>query len=265
VEKRFMETKLFWFSGTGNSLYLARRLAERLGEAALVPIARAIDEPGEPADCVGVVCPVYALGLPDLVARFLEVLPARPDSYIFLALTYGAEAGATVGFARRRLGKRGLELSAAVGTTMPDNYPPFGGAPEPDRQTRMLEDSESQIAAAASALARRERVYQVAARWPMRVLGRIVWPMFRGHLPKTDRKFTADATCTACGLCMRICPVGDILADEAGRPQWQGHCQQCFACFHWCPVSAIQYGKHTADQHRYHHPAIKANEMTARE
>jgi len=25
-----------------------------------------------------------------------------------------------------------------------------------------------------------------------------------------------------------------------GRPVWQHHCEQCFACLQWCPKEAIQ-------------------------
>jgi Pyruvate/2-oxoacid:ferredoxin oxidoreductase delta subunit len=38
-----------------------------------------------------------------------------------------------------------------------------------------------------------------------------------------------------------------------GKPKWLGHCEQCFACFHWCPQKAVQYGR-SSKQRRYHHP-----------
>jgi MinD superfamily P-loop ATPase len=49
------------------------------------------------------------------------------------------------------------------------------------------------------------------------------------------------------------------------RPAWQHHCEQCFACLHWCPAQAIQYGKHTAGRTRYHHPDVMAKDIIMRE
>ncbi|WP_413814614.1 hypothetical protein [Candidatus Cryosericum septentrionale] len=57
-----------------------------------------------------------------------------------------------------------------------------------------------------------------------------------------------------------MCPVGDIEQVD-GRPVWQHHCQQCFACLQWCPKEAIQFGKETPHGKRYHHPGVKLSDM----
>jgi MinD superfamily P-loop ATPase len=48
---------------------------------------------------------------------------------------------------------------------------------------------------------------------------------------------------------------------NARMPEWKHHCEQCFACLHWCPQKAIQYGKRTSGRIPYHHPDIKMSEM----
>lgn len=45
--------------------------------------------------------------------------------------------------------------------------------------------------------------------------------------------------CTACGLCRKQCPTGNITEDEAGRPVWGRDCLLCLNCEMKCPQGAI--------------------------
>lgn len=72
-----MSAKIYWFSGTGNSLAVARALAEKLPDAELIPIAEAVNHPPQAADVIGIVCPVYAWG-PKTFRRLVR--PPNPKS-----------------------------------------------------------------------------------------------------------------------------------------------------------------------------------------
>ncbi len=257
-----MSTIIYWFSGTGNSLHLARRLAAGIGDAELVSIAAAMRADGPPrlAERVGLVFPVYAFGPPAIVHRFIERLdPAGDTPYVFAAVTCGGAAGPTAGITRRLLARRGLDLAAAWSVKMVENYPPMGGAPAADVQARRLADADRRIDKIIEAIQPFPTGRAPRAGLLARLVGGPVRGMFLRRLPAADRKFTVDDTCIRCGLCARICPVGDIeLVD--GRPRWRGRCEQCFACFHFCPVGAIQYGR-TAKQRRYHHPSVSAEDL----
>ena len=70
----------------------------------------------------------------------------------------------------------------------------------------------------------------------------------------TDKKFTVDAdTCLHCGLCAKVCPVGDIVFD--GIPSWKNDssCTCCLSCYHHCPVHAINYGRITRKRGQYYY------------
>lgn len=254
-----MKTILYWFSGTGNSLAAAKTLATSCGDAELIPIARAVNHPLPQAERIGLVFPVYSWGPPALVAQFVKKLNALPNVYIFAVVTYAGNPGGTLMTLRRMLQKRGLDLHAGWGVKMPENYPPFGGAPAPEKQRVINLAAEEKIGRIAVELetSPRGQYEPTAAVW--RMLGRVVHPLFCRHLPRADRSFRADETCNRCGLCTKICPVENIKIVN-GKPKWLGHCEQCYACFHWCPQQAVQYGR-SAKQHRYHHPGTTVSDF----
>ena len=65
-----------------------------------------------------------------------------------------------------------------------------------------------------------------------------------------DSKFHVLDSCTGCGRCQRVCPMGNVSMVD-GRPQWNGNCTQCMACYHYCPQNAVQYGSCTRNKGQY--------------
>ncbi|MFR6015577.1 MAG: EFR1 family ferrodoxin [Eggerthella lenta] len=65
-----------------------------------------------------------------------------------------------------------------------------------------------------------------------------------------DAKFVATDACTACGTCVRRCPLNNI-ALAGGKPAWNGSCTHCMACIAGCPTRAIEYGQKSKARHRH--------------
>jgi len=79
-----METSIFYFSTTGNSLLMARRIAEGLGETRLIAIPRVKDNLIDvTSDRIGIVFPVYVWGLPRIVTEFIKKLHLSSSTYVF--------------------------------------------------------------------------------------------------------------------------------------------------------------------------------------
>ena len=65
------------------------------------------------------------------------------------------------------------------------------------------------------------------------------------------RGFRVTDACTGCGLCQRLCPLRNIRLEQ-GRPVWGERCTHCMACICACPAQAIEYKNHSQGKPRYY-------------
>ena len=261
---------IFYFSGTGNSLYLAARIAEATGED-LVSIAKELDKKQETyryqlreGETLGFVYPVYAWAPPRPVLEFVKkisVESAKP--YAFSLATCGGEEGKTASILEKQLAKRGLPLAAAFSVIMPNNYILGYDVDSPDDREKMLADAELRLEKILEILAARKHDRTMLIPGGMAALkSGFVNAGFNRFALKTD-KFYAEDTCTGCGLCEKICPVHTIKVN--GKPSWGKDCTMCLACINRCPAHAIQYGNGTAKKGRYVHAKIAELEERVKE
>ena len=105
-----MSRVIYYFTGTGNSLKVARDLAKELGSTQLVPIASVMDKDTihVSADQAGIVCPVYMWGLPLIVVHFVSRLVVTGAPYLFGIVTFGGLQGATPALIGLAMGMFGL-------------------------------------------------------------------------------------------------------------------------------------------------------------
>jgi len=255
-----MNLRLYWFSGTGNSLVVARTLAAALPDTELSPLA-AVNAAAESCpECVGFIAPVYAFGLPVIVADFLRSVPLDSTRYIFTITTQSSMPGNVHHQARAILHDRGYTLNAGWSIDMPGNYTPLSGAPSEKKQQRRFAAAEKRITAIARAVQERRTCSLEDSFFLLRPLAKLIHAIGSPRMHGEDRKFFVQDTCTHCGICEMVCPVRNITLEE-GKPVWQHHCQQCFACLQWCPVEAIQCTRITKGRKRYHHPDVTLEDI----
>ncbi len=260
-----MRTLVYWFSGSGNSRHVAGRLASDLG-GELIPVTAALasagagEAAGAPPGRILLVYPTYAGGPPNPVMRLLPILEAGTETEILAVTTCGGVAGAALGLADGALRRRGRALAGGWVVKMPDNYPPFGGPPPPEKQaTRNAEAEEAIDALVADIRNGRFRRLGLLSR-----LGRPLWGLlFRfasSNWYRMARHFAATDACTRCGTCVRVCPVANVSLGGTG-PEWGERCEACFACLHWCPESAVTHKGSAPKNGRYHHPDVSLEDM----
>lgn len=256
-----MNTVIYYYTGTGNSLWTARAFAETLGDTELVPMHRMNHgSHGSKADMVGLVFPVHIWGVPRLVRNFLQSMGKRPGVYYFAVAVNGGQVSRTLIQLKELMAKNGLTLSAGFDIKFPSNYIPWGGPGPVEVQRKLFNAATEKIKVAALYISNRKSgLIEKGPLW-QRVLFTGLYKMTYNLVKTLDNSFHIDGTCTSCGICERACPVKNITL-EAGRPVWHGSCEQCLACIQWCPEECIQYGKKTKNYERYHHPEVKVEDI----
>jgi Pyruvate/2-oxoacid:ferredoxin oxidoreductase delta subunit len=254
---------IYYFSATGNSLWIARAMADKLGGVDLIPMTRSdAHEPPPDTSVVGLIFPVYVFGLPLIVTRFIRKLNLPKNAYLFAVAVNGGMLCSTLIQASRLCSDRGMELAAGFSVRMVDNYTPIAGAISAEKQKIRFDEAGLKINGFCAAIRNRQRTLNPG--WPL-----INWffsGMYRRwvkNASEIDKPFMAESDCIGCGVCENVCPVENIKMNSR-KPAWQHHCEGCFGCLHWCPHQAIQYGRKTKGRTRYHHPEVTLNDIMIR-
>ncbi|MGD2148321.1 MAG: EFR1 family ferrodoxin [Anaerolineae bacterium] len=247
-----MTIDIHYFSGTGNTLAMARAVAEQTGALLTsIPSLMGRETISSSAEAIGLFFPVYHKGIPWILKRFVEKMEGLEGKYVFATYTYGD----TPAFAARDLGRcieeRSGRLAAGFGVQMPYNHitpsPVWRGFFQsfvlreipPDEQQALFDRAKDSVVSIAESIAAREAgnfetSADVATRLADRIglpetLGKWAWLRIGGVREPTemlflesrqlmDRAFRVDERCTGCGICARICPVGNIeMVEDAGQ------------------------------------------------
>jgi len=256
-----MSATIFYYTGTGNSLWVARRVADELGDAELFSIAEYKDENKSiNSEIVGLVFPVHIWGVPAPMIQFINTLKGSSPEYVFAIAVNAGQVSNTLVQLKKIMTENRLNLSAGFEIKMPSNYIPWGGPGPQEKQHKRFEFAQEKISRIAVRI--KEKVQMPVEKGPLwqRILFTAIYNMSFSHVSKMDQKFWVDDKCNACEICCKVCPAANITMRE-GKPVWNHRCEQCFACLQWCPQEAIQYGKKTPKYERYHHPEVLLKDM----
>ena len=252
------EAMIFWFSGTGNSKYVAEKIAEANGLklASIAEIMRGKGFQQSPDEMVGIVFPTYAWAPPKIVLDFVKRLRRNvgKDTYVFAVSTCNHIPG---------YGMRKIEaalrrpLDCAWSIEMPGNYIIDRDVEPKEVQDRKLAEADATIAEINKALADRQtginKVRPGSRPW---VRTMVMSPFFNRFVINA-KGFYADDACDSCGLCAQVCPMSNITVPKGEKPVWGQSCAFCLSCIHHCPKQAIQYKNDTEGKGRYLNPNCK--------
>jgi ferredoxin len=258
-----MKTTIYFFTGTGNSLKIARSISEKIDDCEIVPIAKIwkLKNLTATSETVGFIFPLYASGLPKIVYDFVNKIDLSKSNYIFTVITSGG--GSTklpLQQLERILNKKAKKLNAGFLIVMPNNYIIGYNTTSENRQKELFEKAFEQAGAISEMVKNKE--FNLDLNILEKNLNRDEKfnIKFREIVNESDKSFYIDNNCNSCSICEEICPVNNIILIE-GKPQWQHKCQQCIACINYCPEKSIQFGTHTLKTQRYHHPEITLQDI----
>lgn len=258
-----MSATIYYFTGTGNSLHVARTIAGQLGGCRLVNMARPYDLKNARTkdDVTGIVFPVYYWNMPTIAQEFVKKLTFDPEEFVFGVATCGGKAGNSLLTLDRLLRERGGHLSAGYDLVMPDNaYIGVNLITPPAEREDAVRAADEKLGEIIASVKRKDRCDRVRAGWLLREALGSLGSTFATHIYRLPRQFNVTDRCSHCGTCVKICPVGNI-KEVDNDVTWGNKCTHCLACFHWCPNTAVEIGRRSVGIARYHHPAVTVNDM----
>ena len=266
-----MRLPILYFSGTGNTHYVAGYLARRLEHLPIEITVRSIEQSPAGAipefDLLTIGFPVYAVDSPIFFQDYLRHLPLGEGRGAFVFCTQGVFAGGAVRRNLQRLVSQGYIPLGGVSVTMPGN----GGLVFVSKDSRIAQQAlnkDFDHLKGADRLARRiEEVFQgMSAGQPARdyqvqapryidrsLIERLRPAAFERFTASVKRRFYAGERCNRCLLCVQICPAHNIRLED-GRIQFADQCYLCLRCINQCPQEAIQIGGLTGGKFRWRGP-----------
>lgn len=251
---------IYYFTGTGNSLWCARAIAEVLDERTESIVCHQNERLVCDDDVIGFVMPTYMGDVPWLVKKVLLSANIPAESYTFVVMTSsGGSSGSAFASMDQAIASARGRLDAAFDLQMPGNC--IVSSEEENGQR--LDAAPAAVTGICEAIGKRRSNFQPT--------GRTAGPRFventffyGNHSLKRltmMKGFEVTDACTGCGACASICPRGNIRM-EGGHAIHDDDCAACYACLHWCPTNATLLKVPTL-KHRpqYHHPEITLDDM----
>lgn len=253
---------IYYFSGTGNSLSVAKEIADSLTNTDLVRIDFTKLQKRvsiESYEQIGIVFPVYSYHMPKLVVEFLKTLQFNSNQYVFGIATCGAVAGEALKDLRNLIRGQGGELAAEFKMNLPGNCIIEYTAYPNIIQKRLIQKQEVSVNKIIEAVEHNKKTLKINASLFAKVFSKTAEKRYQSY-SETAKHFCITSGCTQCGTCQKVCPANNIMIHN-GSPSWGKNCEACMACIQWCPARAIQYGKKTIARTRYHHPKVTLGQM----
>ena len=139
---------ILYFSGTGNSKYVAKRIADALGDA-LVNLndrIKASDtSPVETGERVIIVTPTYAWRIPRVVRDWLLKTELRGAKQVWFVMTCGSEIGNAGSRIAALCADIGLDYRGVLEVVMPENYVAMFYVPGAEESAQIIAAAQPSI------------------------------------------------------------------------------------------------------------------------
>ncbi|MBD7913356.1 EFR1 family ferrodoxin [Clostridium cibarium] len=249
--------KIFYFTGTGNSLYVAKRFE---GELYSIPKMLKNNELTFEDDKIGIIFPTYALTAPKIVREFIEKVTLK-SSYIFAILTYGNMVGNGPAWFVEYAKKNNITIHYANSLLMVDNYLPFFDVEEQKQKPKNIEENLSHL------------LKDVSKKKNFIRKGSLLDSILNSCVEngrklmqnlQSPKNFFINDKCNGCGTCSKVCPRNNLsLSKESNgnKPIYGTNCEFCLSCVNLCPQKAIKLKKEKNPNARFKNENITLKEI----
>ncbi len=242
---------VLYFSGTGNSRYVAKKIAE-ISDDEIISINQRIKESNynpiksqKPLVFVG---PVYAGRLPRVMDNYISKVSFSGTKHVYFIGTCAQTPWQTVKYIEKICKQKDFSLIGFNSVVMPQGYIAGGGTQPKAVNDKILKEAEPKIIRIAETI---RDVQMLPQEQPGNaIMSKILNPIMYSMMISA-KGFTVTDKCTGCGKCEERCPLNNVKIAN-GKPIWGKECTHCMACIAGCPCEAIEYDKKTVGKPRYY-------------
>jgi len=272
--------EIYFFSGTGNTLFLVKELKQRIPDAVLIPIAalRYDSEVVPRSKKIGLCFPNHGGQIPAAMKLFLRKLKLKGDEYLFALVSSGGTGCNAFETINKTVGKKNLRLSGEFLINVPSFNPKTDDASAfpTDRQLeKFKKELPEKLDRISEAVKQSKRVaYSDAPQYRLPfIIEKFLAPLVLGIVADSPSflkdYFYVEPHCTGCGICETACQTGRVSILNR-QPNWNERipCYCCHACLAFCPCGAIQVkaklkwaGSKTKENPRFKPQFANANDI----
>lgn len=243
---------ILYFSGTGNSEYIAKRIGQRMKDEtiSIFDKIRHHDTTSLTSQHPWViVVPTYAWRIPHIVSQWISETSLEGNRDVYVIMSCGGSIGNAEAYVKKVFVEKQMNVLGCIDVLMPENYIALFRTPSQEVAESIIQKAETKIDQIAQDIQKGNSFCSPHPSVFDIINSSFVNPIFYPMFVHTKKFYTTSA-CISCGLCEIVCPFHNIHLVN-GTPVWGKECTHCMACINKCPKEAIEYGKHTKDLPRY--------------
>jgi len=257
---------ILYFSGTGNSKFVAEVLGDQLNDE--VVSLRSYLKSGRPAEFHSekpyvIAAPIYAWRFPKNVVDFVKASEFKGNKKVYFVCSMGEDLGNAPAYCEDLCKKKDLEYCGLKGIVMPVNYPENGKLPSKTETYLTATKAKSELKEVAQQIAAGEKLDEMKANASDYLKSAVINPVYP-HWVGSQQFSLIEDKCTGCGTCVELCIINNISLKE-GKASFGKNCIGCYACYQYCPEKAIILKKYPDLETRYHGPGYKNGKVTVDE
>lgn len=241
-----------YFSGTGNSKYVAEEISKSLNDSLIDINGRIKNSDTTNIDVnekLIIVTPTYAWRIPRVVYKWILDTDFNNVKEIYNVMTCGGEIGNADKYNQKLSKQKGFIHKGTFEIIMPENYIALFNTPSNDQAKEIVSKAKSAIKNIIYIISNnKETTYSPSLKdkFKSSLVNNAFYPMY-----VNAKKFYVTNLCVGCGKCVTLCPLNNINLKD-NKPIWKNKCTHCMACISYCPTKAIEYGKDSSRKERYY-------------
>lgn len=244
---------VLYFTGTGNSRFIARKLGDLLGDSIYSigdDLRNGRTGHFTQESTLVFVVPTYMSRMPPKVEKYIQDSDFFGCGCAYFIFSAAQAVGNAEKYCKRLCDKKNLIYMGTAAVKSPANYVVMYDVLPKSKAEQEMERSIPAMEKLADQMRHHSMIKlddSFGGHKPFSVLAPAILKM------ASAKGFHVSDACISCGSCERVCPLGNVSLQN-GKPVWGTKCTHCMGCISVCPQKAIDYGKKTQDRNRYYLP-----------